>query len=304
MSLCVLFLTTSVTCSKTGCVSFADCQYNGICISNNCQCNQGWHGPDCGTLNLAPALPANGFRQDGKSTWGGSIQRFGPRGLYVLLAAEITNGCGVKYFKTNSRAALAMSTTNSAEGPYVRVRTAIPVEAHNIQTTILPDGTILAFILGGGVQRPGTPQVNCSSPYPKPILPPSIYRPTPPTCGQKNWTGGACIANITVFHAQNISAEFKPVVVKIHLLDGVGIENFNPSPQVFPDGRVALLFNAKLNGCCLCEDRWEPCLAFATAPSWRGPFTMTKPRLWPGAGFMVLRICCIWIICLTMMWTS
>jgi hypothetical protein len=287
--MCVLgLLLTVVTWRKSGCVSFADCQYNGVCTSNICQCHAGWRGADCGSLNLAPASPANGFRQDGSphrqftSTWGGSIHRADPTGSHFLVAAEITNGCGVKNYKTNSRAALAMSTTNSAEGPYIRIRTAIPVEAHNIQTTILPDSTVVAFILGDGHQHPDTPQVNCTSPSLEPNPPPSLLTRDPPKCGDKTWTGGACIANITVFHAQNISAEFKPVVVQIHLLDGVGIENFNPSPHVFSDGRVALLFNAKLGGCCLCEDRWEPCLAFATAPSWRGPYTMTKPRLWPG----------------------
>lgn len=76
-----------------------------------------------------------------------------------------------------------------------------------------------------------------------------------------------CTANFTVFRARNITAEFEPVVVQINLLAGAGLQNFNPSPILLPDGSAGLLFNAKNDShCCNC-DTWAPCLAYATAPS-------------------------------------
>ena len=178
------------------CKTAADCQYNGVC-EGTCRCAPGWSGDACGTLAVAPAAPANGLRQTypngtWTSTWGGSIRR-GGAGHY-LLAAEITNGCPVKQFATNSRAALAVSRTGAA-GPYTRLRTAIPVEAHNIQTVELPDGSVVAFTLGssevGGAANKGQgrPPKDCRHPGPPPPTPPS---PAPaPTCGQRGWTGGA-----------------------------------------------------------------------------------------------------------------
>ena len=177
------------------CKAAADCQYNGVCVGATCRCSPGWSGNACGTLAVAPAAPANGLRQtypngSWTSTWGGSIRRGG--GAHYLLAAEITNGCPVKQFATNSRAALAVSRTGAA-GPYTRLRTAIPVEAHNIQTVELPDGSVVAFTLGsseiGGAANKGGPPKDCRHTGPPPPAPPS---PAPaPTCGQRGWAGGA-----------------------------------------------------------------------------------------------------------------
>ena len=132
---------TAVVCKMA-----ADCQHNGVCTgAGACHCSPGWSGNACGTLAVAPAAPANGLRQiypngSWASSWGGSIRRGG--GAHYLLAAEITNECPVKQYLTNSRAALAVSHMGAA-GPYTRLRTAIPVEAHNIQTVELPDGSVV-----------------------------------------------------------------------------------------------------------------------------------------------------------------
>ena len=37
------------------CDSDIECELNGKCISNECKCYPGWHGPSCGTLKLKPA---------------------------------------------------------------------------------------------------------------------------------------------------------------------------------------------------------------------------------------------------------
>ena len=277
----LLLVLISVSVSLA-CISDADCQYNGVCTrTRHCQCGQGWMGTNCGMLDLAPAAPNNGFRQMAEngswtSSWGGSIHRSNATGAHYLLASEITNSCGVKEYMTNSQGALAVSVDGAA-GPYTRIRTVIPVVAHNLQTLMLPDGSLVTFILGDGHSL--VPQKDCRS---KPAASPlqSVLLPLKPKCGEHNWTGGACTANITVYHAQSIASEFRAITVQVHLLDGAFIINFNPSPYIFPDGRAALLFNAKGSTCCLC-DQWTPCLAFATAPSWRGPFTMVQPRIWP-----------------------
>ena len=89
-----------------------------------------------------------------------------------------------------------------------------------------------------------------------------------------------CTANFTVFRARNITAEFEPVVVQINLLAGAGLQNFNPSPILLPDGSAGLLFNAKNDShCCNC-DTWAPCLAYATAPSIFGAPDGQTPVQW------------------------
>ena len=198
---------------------------------------------------------------------------------YYLLAAEIVGGCGVKDYRRNSRGALAVSTHPA--GPYVRLRTAVPVFAHNLQTALLPHNAgIVAFLLGNGQEQPGVlPPKDCRAP---PAMIAAKQTPVP-KCGERGWAGGACNATITVLHAPNIAAALTPVAVTLQLLAGAGIGNFNPAPLVFANGSVALLFNAKNfsnGGCCTCGS-WQPCLAFATAPSWRGPFTMLAQRIWP-----------------------
>ena len=160
---------------------------------STCRCKLSWSGEVCGTLAVAHAAPANGLRQTYRngswtSTWGGSIRRLGS--THYLLAAEITNGCPVKQYLTNSRAALAVSHTGAA-GPYTRLRTAIPVEAHNIQQLELPDGSIVAFTLGSSLRNQGAPPKDCRRPGLGP-RPPSTGPPSPaPTCGERGWTGGA-----------------------------------------------------------------------------------------------------------------
>ena len=37
------------------CDSDIGCELNGKCISNECKCYPGWHGPTCGSLKLKPA---------------------------------------------------------------------------------------------------------------------------------------------------------------------------------------------------------------------------------------------------------
>jgi hypothetical protein len=119
------------------CKTAGGCQYNGVCTGlGRCQCFPSWSGEACGTLAVAPAAPANGLRQiypngSWTSTWGGSIRRVGS--THYLLAAEIANGCPVKQYTTNSRAALAVSRTGAA-GPYTRLHTAIPIEARKFPT--------------------------------------------------------------------------------------------------------------------------------------------------------------------------
>jgi hypothetical protein len=216
----------STATAVTSCSDQSDCQYNGGCINGRCHCYPGWRGTGCGWLNLGIAAPVNGLRQAATrtSTWGGSIQKAATAGgVHYMLAAEIVNECGVHDYKTNSRAALAVSTTG-AEGPYARLRTAIPVETHNIQTVIAPDGSVLAFVLGDGRQH--APIVDCAlPPAPAPPAPPPPPLPPPPlapTCGGVGWSGEACTANITIFHAHNITADFAPFAIQLKILAGVG----------------------------------------------------------------------------------
>ena len=107
------------------------------------------------------------------------VQQASDSHLDLILAPYVLYG--VKYIDLVSLAA----------GPYTRLRTAIPVEAHNLQTVELPDGSIVAFTLGssevGGAANRGGPPKDCRHSGP-PLPPPP---PAPPTCGQRGWAGGA-----------------------------------------------------------------------------------------------------------------
>ena len=46
-----------------------NCFGNGACTNNECQCDAGWKGPDCATLDVLPAAAASpGFAS--RPTWG------------------------------------------------------------------------------------------------------------------------------------------------------------------------------------------------------------------------------------------
>ena len=51
----------------------ADCGWNGLLVGGKCDCDVGWTGIECSTLDLLPVPASFGLREDSVSTWGGSM---------------------------------------------------------------------------------------------------------------------------------------------------------------------------------------------------------------------------------------
>jgi hypothetical protein len=74
----------------------ADCGFNGMLTSGTCTCTAPWHGRECSSLNLLPVnLNQRGLKENGKSTWGGSILKGKDDAKWYMWAAEMVDGCGL-----------------------------------------------------------------------------------------------------------------------------------------------------------------------------------------------------------------
>ena len=150
-----------VACADT-CKTSLDCSLNGACGAGGvCECDQGWTGRCCGSLNLAPVDYANtggGYRHPSTSTWGGNIFRNASTGRFSMLIAEMkpagtptdpgAGSCGLTTWGSNSQ--ITHVEASSLGGPYTRKEVAVPVWAHNPIVRQAPDGTLVLWHIGGG----------------------------------------------------------------------------------------------------------------------------------------------------------
>ena len=90
-----------------------DCSLNGICDSSTgaCECDPQWRGADCGILALLPADPEGGFQREGFSQWGGNPFYSDVDHKYHVFVTEMTHGCTINDFTTNSQIVHAESST-------------------------------------------------------------------------------------------------------------------------------------------------------------------------------------------------
>ena len=98
-------LPSSLPAADGVCRTNADCSRNGICApqTKRCVCDSGWRGASCGQLDLGavPKVAAYGMEPN-VTSWGGNPVQ-GDDGKWHLFVAEITNGCGLAYWETNSQ---------------------------------------------------------------------------------------------------------------------------------------------------------------------------------------------------------
>ena len=99
------------------CADGTGCNLNGLCHAGRCVCDAQWQGADCGTLALLPAARDGGFRRTGFHQWGGNPFYSEFDSTYHVFAVEMTKGCSIGDYITNSQIVHAESAT--AEGPYV-----------------------------------------------------------------------------------------------------------------------------------------------------------------------------------------
>lgn len=165
----VLMLTHAVAAAAAAaagsCASDLDCSLNGVCSDDKvCVCDAAWKGPACSTLDLQPTGPTGDLRLPNVSTWGMTVLPKGAgdqewHGLY----AEMTRGCGLTSWETNSQ--IAHATAPTPAGPWTRQDTVLGVWAHTPSAAVARDGTIVLFHLGSGVgggALPGSREYNAT----------------------------------------------------------------------------------------------------------------------------------------------
>eukprot|EP00980_Cylindrotheca_fusiformis_P007431 scaffold1530_cov98-Cylindrotheca_fusiformis.AAC.7 len=161
------------------CITSIDCAMNGECIKKpsdseeddpqapgTCRCFSGWKGNTCEELDLLPVLTKrNGLQlSNHSSSWGGSViavfngtSTDGDGYVYHMFASEITHGCGLNYWTTNSQVIRAVSI-GSPYGPYRKEQVILPTFAHDANVMIAPaTGEIVLFVTA----RPGVVPTDC-----------------------------------------------------------------------------------------------------------------------------------------------
>ena len=144
-----------------------------MCEGGACKCDAAWRGPACGELNFKPTNKAEGvLRIPNVSTWGMTVlPKQSTDAEWHGLFAEMSRGCGLTSWETNSLISHAVAPT--PDGPWTRKGTALGVWAHTRPTRrprsslaiVARDGTIVLFHLGsggGGGALPGSREYNAS----------------------------------------------------------------------------------------------------------------------------------------------
>jgi len=205
------------------CETDEDCSLNGICLyrhtrfnkidpkPNNgngnrygedtikvCNCDAGWSGEDCGTLDLEPAkrntgynhtdaTNPNSFGKSGNSSWGGQIlQDPTDKRIFHLFVDQFGNGCGLSGWRPNSFIIRAESMTGP-QGPFHYAQTVAPAFRHNAYIFYSPaDNKYLLYAIGVDV-------------------------PTQTKCGSVKWPN-----NVSVSSAQHIRGPWTPMKLALN----------------------------------------------------------------------------------------
>jgi hypothetical protein len=175
-ALCLLLLGPAGTSASPSCADDAGCSYNGRCSRGACACRPQWTGPHCASLRLLPtprgaglhgtnepAVPADPERplgaQPRRGYWGSSVLR-GDDGRWHMWSAEMTAGCGIWAWCSNSQIVHAVSST--PVGTYTRKEVAQKVWAHEPTVSRAPTGEFVMFFTSAPWGPNGQPPVNAT----------------------------------------------------------------------------------------------------------------------------------------------
>ena len=126
------------------------CELNGRWSDGRCQCQPPWQGTSCGALRLEPAnrlagyhpTTGNGPAQEVTSSWGAATLHI--NGTWHSYVSEITLGCGMAAWTSNSRIVHAVSNNPLTE-PLVRRDEAAPVFATEPVVARAPNGSVVLW---------------------------------------------------------------------------------------------------------------------------------------------------------------
>ena len=104
------------------CTSSSDCSLTGVCVnSTRCECDAGWRGRRCESLDLGSSSeairPASG---GGPWTWGGSPAFDAKTSRWHLFYSFMIESCGLLHYQTNSIVRRAISLRGCLDGLRVR----------------------------------------------------------------------------------------------------------------------------------------------------------------------------------------
>ena len=242
------------------CTDDLDCSLAGACVAGVCLCEKWTRGHDCAELNLKPLSSAKALTSavvpvDGTTRWGGSVVE-DRNGTFHMFGAEFANDCSLASWGHQSRVYHAVS--DNATGPFTRLGVAVGTEAHNPVMTRDPvDGTWLLFTMGCPYDN--SKDQSCAK--------------TNISCGVH---GIGAYWTTTVYSSMSLNGPWEP---HVDLLGNLTLGWFSGSQNVAPmfnsNGSIVLMFKGTNKDDELQQGQATPC-NIATAPQWRGPYTILK----------------------------
>ena len=265
----LLYLFVALSVARA-CQTSEDCLLLGSCQAGVCRCRQGFTGPECGQLDLAPASTSLGYRNDTASTWGGLPISVG--GRWHMYVSMIKGQCPLGTFNNNSFIAHLSSTAGADwQGPYEYAGTVVEAFAHNAAPRVLPDGSVAVWFIGydGEIET-----IRCPGGKP------------PPNDVWPDWTG----KQIAMAHAPaghpggpwKIEWLFKQPQLPNNWWQW-DCSATNPSATVADDGSVRMMYRGTMcthcSGCPSQPGNTSERLGIATAPTIKGPYTRPSTAL-------------------------
>jgi len=247
------------------CRSDADCALAGRCDSTSglCHCVPPFAGVGCAQLSLRPMRYPAAFSLRHDWTWGGSVIQGDGDGRYHMFVMHLANHCGIQCYQSNGQVLHVVTEPGAGpEGPYSLRALALgprpgfwdgdTISEPHIQRH--PDGTYLLFYMGLNDTHSA---FNC-------------------TLGDTRCMGIGGKRMIGVAFSKSLDGPWERLDKAIVGPGPAGQcddhDVSNPAVVIHSNGSVLIGYKGENHG--------RPgCIAFATAPTWRGPYTRPRPDL-------------------------
>ena len=254
------------------CTDEWDCSLAGSCGSDGlCVCDSGWQGPTCAMVAFDPAPSiGNAFRPGhGFTTWGGSPIQADNHSMYYLFASVNVHGTLSDWWNTS---VIVTASSTSAAGPYHWDRKTVTIGPKLNNHAVRPSSHIDTHQWDSvAVQNPVVVRLKKGAGF---VLYYAGSNLTTPHYGMNN-------SAIMAAYATSLDGPWEtseqPVLVPFTSPESWEAGSVcNPAAHVHDDNSVTLAYRGYWdnNG-----------VAFAWAPSWRGPFR----RLYGGSGLFAER---------------
>ncbi|EGB06240.1 hypothetical protein AURANDRAFT_65813 [Aureococcus anophagefferens] len=262
-----------------GAAGASSCSANGALVAGACRCKDGWRGPDCGALDLVDGgrplwPPASRF--GAASSWGASVVAHD--GAHWIFVSEMAAGCGLATWRSNSMVVAARSGDGPL-GPYAAAEMMIPGTAKSPWILLHIGGYRVEAkrTCGGGVTTPERRRLAGRGARRRPRDAAPVSREgRPAAAGEPGAPPREKRPNLgtRVLVADGPRGPWNATT----LACAEGHENCdfaNPAMAIDPDTGEALAAYKIIHG----PFRGRA-IAFARAPSWRGPFAPASRDRW------------------------